>query len=65
MLNDRKALTELQVPGNVPPVTLYFGSQTGTAEKFCATLNEEADMLDMKSTVIDFNDFTEEEFLKH
>ena len=31
----KEALTNLEVPGNIPEIVFYFGSQTGTAEKFC------------------------------
>ena len=36
-------LYQLAVPANIPPVVnLYFGSQSGTAEKYCKILEEEA-----------------------
>jgi sulfite reductase alpha subunit-like flavoprotein len=43
----------------------YFGSQTGTAEKFCSQLDEDAAVLDLKTKINDFNDFTEEGFPEH
>jgi len=61
----REALMQLEVPGNIPEIAFYFGSQTGTAEKFCSALDEDASQLDLKSKVIDFNDFTEEGFPDH
>lgn len=33
---------DLVVPGNFPELTIYFGSQTGTAEKFANQLDQEA-----------------------
>jgi sulfite reductase alpha subunit-like flavoprotein len=43
----------------------YFGSQTGTAEKFVSQLDEDANFLDLKTQIVDFNDFTEESFPEH
>lgn len=65
MLREREALTDLEVPGNIPAPMIYFGSQTGTAEKFATQLQEEADMLLLKPNLVDFNDFSEEDFPKH
>ena len=49
------------MPGNFPEVVFYFGSQTGTAEKFAYALDEEAHFLGVeKSRVIDFNNFDPE-----
>ena len=41
---DRSAqLNALVIPSNLPKnLNLYFGSQSGTAEKFCQVLDEEA-----------------------
>ena len=53
------------MPGNLPPIRIYFGSQTGTAEKFANVLDEEAGMLGIEdSKVIDFNNYEEETFAK-
>jgi sulfite reductase alpha subunit-like flavoprotein len=55
-------LEELVLPSNFPSeLVLYFGSQTGTAEKFCVTLEEEANKLGINSVkVMDFENFNEE-----
>lgn len=54
------------VPGNFPEVVVYFGSQTGTAEKFANELSSDADTLDIENCrVVDFNSFNPEEFVKH
>ena len=63
--NRDQQLSKLVAPGNLPPVHIYFGSQTGTAEKFCTVLDEEAGMLGIsESKVIDFSNFSEDEFAK-
>lgn len=49
----------------MPEVCIYFGSQTGTAEKLAGVLDEEAGVLGIPaSKVIDFNNFKEDEFPK-
>ena len=54
------------MPTSFPEVSIYFGSQTGTAEKLAQQLAEEADDLGVeKANVIDFNNFTEDTFTKH
>jgi NADPH-ferrihemoprotein reductase len=65
-------LEELKVPGQFPQeVVFYFGSQTGTAEKFCNTLDQEIvsifekDGRKRSAKVIDFEEFKEETFAKH
>jgi NADPH-ferrihemoprotein reductase len=61
-------LEDLVLPSNFPnEVVFYFGSQTGTAEKFCSILEEEANKISgIKSArVIDFEDFKPEVFTKH
>ena len=53
------------MPGNLPPIKIYFGSQTGTAEKLANVLDEEATALGVEECkVLDFNGFSEEEFSK-
>lgn len=51
----------LIIPGNFPELVFYFGSQTGTAEKFANQLDEEAHYIGVESSkVIDFNNFIPE-----
>ena len=59
-------LATLQLPGSFPEhIQFYFGSQTGTAEKMCNILADEAETLRVeKPEVVDFNKFNEEEFMK-
>ena len=45
LLADRSQLTDLEMPGNIPSMDIYYGSQTGTAEKFAGVIEEEATML--------------------
>lgn len=53
------------MPGNLPPLRIWFGSQTGTAEKFAVAIDEEAHELGIAdSKVISFNDYKEDEFAK-
>ena len=59
-------LKNLTVPMSLPEVKIYFGSQTGTAEKLAGMLDEEAHLMGVpKLDVIDFNNFTEEDFSSH
>lgn len=61
-----RSFANLTIPGNMPEVVFYFGSQTGTAEKFANQLEEDAERLGVEqSKVIDFNNFTPEEFCAH
>lgn len=54
----------MNIPGNFPELVFYFGSQTGTAEKFANQLNEEAYYVGVEhSKVIDFNNFKPEKFI--
>lgn len=49
----------------MPPIRIYFGSQTGTAEKLAGVIEEEASMLNIDDVkVIDFLNFKEDEFAK-
>lgn len=58
-------LQKIVVPNSMPEIQIYFGSQTGTAEKLSNILAEEADSIGIKADVIDFNSFSEETFPKH
>lgn len=53
------------MPASFPDVAIYFGSQTGTAEKYSQQLDEEAQALGIPSEVIDFDKFSPEVFEKH
>ena len=52
-------LESLACPSTFPKeLPIYFGSQSGTAEKFCCTLEEEAHSIGVDGAkVIDFNNF--------
>jgi len=50
------------IPKELP---IYFGSQSGTAEKFCQNLEEEAHFIGVEGAkVVDFNNFNKETFAK-
>lgn len=55
------------MPGNFPnEVAIYFGSQTGTAEKFAGILEEEARKAGIENPrVIDFEEYDPETFKGH
>jgi len=56
-------LIKLSVPGNLSPVRVYFGSQTGTAEKLAGVLEEEAQIMGIEDCkVVDFAHFSEDTF---
>ena len=66
--NRSERLKGLKVPGNFPrALNLYFGSQSGTAEKFCQQLEEEAKLLGAfdQTKVINFEDYSSENFGKN
>jgi len=46
-------------------VWIYFGSQSGTAQGFSEELAEECTAHDLKATVVDMEDFDEEDFKQH
>jgi NADPH-ferrihemoprotein reductase len=53
-------MKSLSIPATFPKnLHLYFGSQSGTAEKFCQTLEEEAKLLGCFESIkiINFEDF--------
>ena len=57
-------VSQLTVPDNFPQeVEIYFGSQTGTAEKFSRILEEEGNDLGIIAKVVDMEDFDKEEFI--
>jgi sulfite reductase alpha subunit-like flavoprotein len=60
-------LESLVVPGNFPSeVPIYFGSQTGTAEKFSGILEEEARKIGIENPrAADFEEFDPETFKGH
>ena len=63
--NRSATLEKLVTPSNLPPIKIYWGSQTGTAEKFAGVLDEEAQVMNLDTTqVVDFFNFKEEEFAK-
>ena len=63
--NRASKLAALTVPGNLPALRIYFGSQTGTAEKFANVLDEEAQSLGIEDCkVIDFSNYSEDDFGK-
>lgn len=56
-------VSQLTIPDNFPQeVEIYFGSQTGTAEKFSKILEEEAQDIGINVKVVDMEDFDKEEF---
>jgi NADPH-ferrihemoprotein reductase len=56
-------VSNLDVPSNFPQeIEIYFGSQTGTAEKFSRVLEEEASDMGVIAKVVDMEDFDKEEF---
>jgi len=59
-------LATLVCPGNFPAdVPIYYGSQTGTGEKFANIIDEEAHLLGINSRVVDLDKFDAEAFTKH
>lgn len=60
-------LQSLVCPSTIPnEVPIYFGSQSGTAEKLSQVLEEEAHSIGVKGAkVLDFNNFDKEAFPKH
>ncbi len=59
-------LSKLIKPFSFPQeVVIYYGSQTGTAEKFANVLDEEAHKLQLTSRVVELDRFVAEEFLAH
>lgn len=62
-----KDLKNLKVPSNFPKILkLFFGSQSGTAEKLCQILMDEAKILGVFDNieVINFEDFDAKTFGK-
>ena len=58
-------VSNLKVPTNFPEnIEIYFGSQTGTAEKFAKVLEEEAGDLGVNGRVVDMEDFDKDELSK-
>jgi len=58
-------LKKLCKPTSFPEdVVIYFGSQTGTAEKFSHIIDEECQKLNINSKVIDLDKFSGEELAK-
>lgn len=61
-------LEDLEAPANFPEeIVFYFGSQTGTAEKFCTILDKEITSVKgaRSARVIDFEDFNPDTFKSH
>jgi NADPH-ferrihemoprotein reductase len=44
---------------------IYFGTQSGNAEKFAKIIDEEAQLLGINSSVVDLEKFTPEDFSNH
>ena len=58
-------VSQLKIPSNFPQqIDIYFGSQTGNAEKFSHVLEEEWEDLGVECKVIDMEDFDKEELAK-
>jgi NADPH-ferrihemoprotein reductase len=56
-------VSNLKIPDNFPQeVEIYFGSQTGTSEKFARIVEEEAHDLGIIAKVVDMEDFDKDEF---
>ena len=54
----------ISMPPNVPEINIYFGSQTGNAERFCQTLEKEAQNYGLAAKVIDMEEFEAGEVCK-
>lgn len=54
--SNEDVLTPVTVPDNFPEVVFLFGSQTGTAERFCKQLEEEAKTHGIAARSIDMED---------
>jgi NADPH-ferrihemoprotein reductase len=61
---NRKRVNKIICKSMLPPIRVYYGSQTGTSEGFAKTLVDECNSNGIAAKLVDMNDFIGDEFAK-